>query len=178
MRRMVESLVNSRFSMRIVCFIVGVLVMVAPMAPYAAVSVRSEDPDRFTDIADRNTDPRNAMEDIAQHLQALGERYLAAGADLTIRVLDVNRAGRPWRDLPTKLRVVDGRGDLPCIELEWSLKTGADASPPRRERVCDPEFLRPVRMGYSEHDPLVYEKRMLEEWFRSRFAPGPRAGRR
>jgi hypothetical protein len=24
---------------------------------------------------------------------------------------------------------------------------------------------------YSEHDPLVYEKRMLEQWFRKRFAP-------
>jgi hypothetical protein len=157
--------------MRIPSLVVGILVMVAPMAPYAAVSVRSEDPDRFTDIADRNTDPRNAMEDIAQHLQALGQRFLAADADLTIRVLDVNRAGLPQRSLPTELRIVNG-GDLPCIDLEWSLKTGAGASLLRRERVCDPEFLRPVRMGYSEHDPLVYEKRMLEEWFRARFVPG------
>jgi hypothetical protein len=23
---------------------------------------------------------------------------------------------------------------------------------------------------YSEHDPLVYEKKMLEQWFRERFA--------
>jgi hypothetical protein len=23
---------------------------------------------------------------------------------------------------------------------------------------------------YDEHDPLVYEKRMLEQWFRQRFA--------
>jgi hypothetical protein len=30
--------------------------------------------------------------------------------------------------------------------------------------------LRPLEPQYNEHDPLVYEKRMLEHWFRERFA--------
>jgi hypothetical protein len=38
-----------------------------------------------------------------------------------------------------------------------------------RERVCDPDFLRPLGFNYDEHDPLVYEKRMLATWFEQRF---------
>jgi len=144
--------------------------MAMALTSYAGVSVTYDDPDRFTDVADRNTDPRKAMDELAQHLRALGRRYLAPEANLAIHVIDLDRAGRPWRDLPTELRVVNGKLDAPCIELEWRLGTPPDASAPRRERICDRAFLRRLETGYSEHDPLVYEKRMLDTWFRARFA--------
>jgi hypothetical protein len=59
---------------------------------------------------------------------------------------------------------------MPCIDLNYTLDAGNKASQPRRERVCDPDYLRSLEPQYSEHDPLVYEKRMLEHWFRARFA--------
>ena len=155
------------------------ILTIPAMATRAAVTVTSSDPDQFTDAADRNSDPIKIEQSLERHLQKLGERYLPPQANLSIRILDLDRAGRPWRDLPTELRLINGKNDLPCIDLEWSLATLSTSTPPRRERVCDPNFLRslgPGYSGYSEHDPLVYEKRMLEEWFRTRFSgPATRA---
>jgi hypothetical protein len=59
---------------------------------------------------------------------------------------------------------------MPCIELSYTLETDGKVPQARRERVCDPDYLRPLEPQFNEHDPLVYEKRMLEHWFRERFA--------
>ena len=139
---------------------------------HAAVTVSYGDPDRFTDAGDRNNDPRKIMLTLAQHLKALGDRYLPPQSNLKIEVLDLDRAGRPYMNLPTEIRIVTGKTDMPCIELSYTLESGDKALRSRRERVCDPDYLRTLEPRYSEHDPLVYEKRMLERWFRERFATG------
>ena len=148
-------------------------VLLAPFlaiaSAHAAVSVTYGDPDRFTDAGDRNNDPVKVAQELARHLQGLGERYLPPGQDLKIEILDLDRAGRPRMNLPTEIRVVSGKGDMPCIDLRYTLGSPGQAVKSERERVCDPEFLRRLEPKYSEHDPLVYEKRMLEEWFRKRF---------
>jgi hypothetical protein len=136
----------------------------------AAVTVSYGDPALFTDAGDGNNDPDKVMLSLARHLERLGDRYLPAQSNLKIEVLDLDRAGRPRMNLPTEIRIVSGRGDMPCIDLNYTLDAGNKASPPRRERVCDPDYLRSLEPQYSEHDPLVYEKRMLEQWFRARFA--------
>lgn len=137
---------------------------------HAAVTVSYGNPAAFTDVGDSNNDPDEVMLTLARHLERLGDRYLAAQGNLKIEVLDVDRAGRPRMNLPTQIRIISGRGDMPCIDLSYTLNGGDEPSQPRRERVCDPEFLRSLAPQYSEHDPLVYEKRMLEQWFRERFA--------
>jgi hypothetical protein len=133
----------------------------------AAVTVTYGDADRFTDAGDRNTDPRKVMEALEKHLKALGGKYIPQ-ENLAIEVFDLDRAGRPRMNLPTEIRVVSGKGDPPCIDLSYSLAS----APAVRERVCDAEFLRPLEFRYDVHDPLVYEKRMLDEWFQRRFAKG------
>ena len=132
---------------------------------FAAVTVTYGEPDRFTDAGDRNSDPRKVMKDIEGHLKALGDRLLPKGENLAIEVIDLDRAGRPRMNLPTEIRIVNGKTDMPCIELRYTL----GANPPVRERVCDPDFLRPLGFKSDEHDPLVYEKRMLDDWFQRRF---------
>jgi hypothetical protein len=107
------------------------------------------------------------MQVLQRHLEGLGARYLPQ-KDVAIEVLDLDRAGRPRMNLPTEIRVVSGKGDMPCIDLRYSLA----GAPAVREKVCDPEFLRPLEFRYDEHDPLVYEKRMLDEWFERRFVKG------
>jgi hypothetical protein len=152
--------------MRIVLLVVAIPLTALPAS--AAVTVTYGNPDRFTDAGDRNNDPVKVMAALERHLKTLGERYLAPGEDVKIEVLDVDLAGRPRMNLPTEIRVVNGKVDMPCIDLRYSLGSGA----PRHERVCDPEFLRPLPVGYFGNDPLVYEKRMLDEWFQARFAKG------
>jgi hypothetical protein len=137
---------------------------------HAAVTVTYGDPDRFTDVADRNSDPRQVMQSLEQHLKKLGDRYLPPQANLKIEVLDVDRAGRPYLNLPTEIRIITGQADMPCIELAYTLEAENKEPQSGHERVCDPGYLRSVEPQYDEHDPLVYEKRMLEHWFRKKFA--------
>jgi hypothetical protein len=137
----------------------------------AAVSVSYGDPDRFTDAADRNTDPRDVATSLADHLNALGQRYLRPGDDLRVRILDVDRAGSPRLNLPTEIRVVRGDSDFPCIDIGFDLVSNGRSVASGRERVCDRNYLtfRRVDRRYSPNDPLVYETIMLDDWFRNRF---------
>jgi Protein of unknown function (DUF3016) len=138
---------------------------------HAAVTVSYGDPDRFTDAGDRNTDPRQAMLSLEQHFKKLGDRYLPPHTNLKIQVLDLDRAGRPAGNLPTEIRIITGQADMPCIELAYTLEADGKELQSGHERVCDPGYLsRPLGPPYDEHDPLVYEKRMLEQWFRKKFA--------
>ena len=144
----------------------------ATPAAHAAVIVTHGDPDRFTDAGDRSNDPVKVMQAIETHLRKLGDRILAPGTNLRIEVLDVDLAGRPRMNMPTEIRVMNGKTDRPCIELRYSLEKDGARSAPQHERVCDSDYLRPGARD-SANDPLVYEKRMLEEWFRARFARRP-----
>ena len=156
---------------RLVFASAGAMVLVA-LPLHAGVTVSYGDPDRFTDAGDRNSDPRKVMLTLERYLQELGDRYLPKQSDLKIEVLDLDRAGRPYMNLPTEIRIVTGKADMPCIELSYTLEAGNKVLQSRRERVCDPDYLRPLETQYNEHDPLVYEKRMLAQWFRERFAVG------
>lgn len=153
---------------RLFLYTVAITLVALPL--HAAVTVSYGDPDRFTDAADRNSDPRKIMLILERFLKELGDRYLPAQTNLKIEVLDLDRAGRPRMNLPTEIRVINGKTDMPCIELNYTLEADNEVLPARHERVCDPDFLRRVAPPYSEHDPLVYEKRMLEQWFQERFA--------
>lgn len=151
-------------------FIFAAALALVALPLHAAVTVTYGDPDRFTDIGDRNSDPRKIMLILERFLKQMGDRYLPPQTNLKIEVLDVDRAGRPLNNLPTEIRVINGKTDMPCIELNYTLEADNKILQSRHERVCDPDFLRPVGPPYSENDPLVYEKRMLDNWFKERFA--------
>ena len=138
----------------------------------AAVTVTNADPDRFTDAGDRSSDPVKVMKDIEQHLKRLGDRYLPPNADLRIEVLDLDRAGRPRMNMPGEIRVMRGGADIPCMEMRYTLALDGKATVSRSERVCDHDYLRRLPLRANEHDPLAFEKRMLDEWFQERFGSG------
>ena len=137
----------------------------------AGVRVTYGDPDRFIDAGDRSNDPVKVAKALAMHLEGLGSR-LPAGTDVAIEILDVDRAGRPRMNLPTGIRVMNGRADMPCIELGYTVSRQGQQEPARRERVCDPDYLDFAHPPSATGDPLVYEKRMLDDWFERRFGQG------
>ena len=147
---------------------VALLLCTAALGARAAVTVTYGDPDRFTDAGDRNNDPVKVAQELADRLRKLGDE-IAPAADIRIEILDIDRAGRPRMNLPTEERVVTGKADPPCIDLRYQFAAPGMAEAVSRERVCDRDFLRRLEPRYNEHDPLVYEKRMLDEWFRARF---------
>jgi len=154
--------------------LIGFMLVLALMPAYAGVTVTYGDPDRFSDAGDRWNDPVKVAQTLADHLRKLGDQVLPPGTDVRIEILDLDRAGRTAMNLPTEIRIINGKTDMPCIDLRYEVTSGGATTSPKRERVCDPQFLRSLEPRYSEHDPLVYEKRMLDEWFRARFTATPR----
>jgi len=138
-------------------------ICLASAPAWAGVTVTHSDPERFTDASDRGSDPGRVMGELKQHLELLGERF-ARGKNIAIQVLDVDRAGRAHMG-PNDMRVMTGRSDFPCVELSAGLE-GAAAT---KERVCDMDYLRRLPPPYNADEPLTFEKRMLEEWFKQRF---------
>src|SRR5712691_3537042 len=125
-------------------FVSAAAIVFIALPLHAAVTVSYGDPDRFTDAGDRNNDPRKIMLTLERYLKKLGDRYLPPQVNLKIEVLDLDRAGRPYMNLPTEIRIVTGRADMPCIELSYALEADNRVLPSRRERVCDPDYLRPL----------------------------------
>lgn len=139
------------------------------MPAVASVTVTYSDPARFTDAEDRSTQAEDVVSALARELETVGNRVVAPGTDLRIRILDIDRAGSPRLNLPNEIRVMNGRADFPCVELAYSLAAGDRTIRSARERVCDLNYLRRADLRYMSNDPLAYEKRMLSTWMRSRF---------
>lgn len=145
-------------------------ICLAAAAPVlAGVTVTHTDPNRFTDVEDKNSVPEQVMRDLKAHLEGLGARYLTPGANVQVEVFDVDRAGRPHMGRGD-LRIMTGRSDFPCIDLA----SGLAGATQKRERVCDLDYLRRLPHPYNSGESLVFEKRMLDEWFRKRFGDASR----
>lgn len=140
-----------------------------------AVKVSFIEPDKFADAGNTRSDVPATLAALEQHVQALGQRYLADGQTLTIEVLDVDLAGAvkpPPRHATGDIRVVrgDGSADWPRINLRYTLEVPGQA-PRRGEESIKELFYQQKNPRYSSSDPLRYEKQMLDQWFKARFAP-------
>jgi len=137
----------------------------------AAVTVAFVNPDFYTDAGDLDRDPRQTLALIERYLKDFGARYLLPQESLRIEVLDIALACRPWILGPTAAvtRVCTGQADWPRIELRYALASTVPRSAPTEETVADTTYLRRLEPKYSSAS-LPYEKRMLDEWFKARFA--------
>lgn len=154
---------------------IGVLLLLGAMAwggPAAAeVIVAFVKPERFADAGTYARDSGKNLQEIEEHLKRLGDRYLARDQKLTIEVLDIKLAGTDRynaRTLPD-LRVLTGRADWPSIKVRYTLQTDQTTDPVREETIQDLSYLD-RRIAADSTQRLLYEKRMLDEWFRDRFA--------
>jgi hypothetical protein len=143
----------------------------------AAVRVDFIDPERFTDSESFNESGTVVMAEIRNFLVQLGERTLPPRQNLKIEVLDIDLAGRTdiaGREMGA--RVVDGRADWPKFTLRYVLEQDGRVVARGEEVVADPNYLW-GRKTSEASGLLPDEKRMLEKWFRERFAknaPGDR----
>ena len=147
--------------------------MLLTLPAIAGVSVSFQEASRYTDAGDDPVEVERNTAVLGKHLEALGRRYLKPGQTLTIEVLDVDLAGRPHlrAGRGTDVRVMNGGADWPRIKLQYTLETQGEAPRSAEESISDMGYLQnPDRTGQS----LAYEKRMLDDWFRTRFAPRSR----
>lgn len=155
--------------------IVAALLMtaaVAPMQAHAGTTVRFVDPARFTDAGSSGFRAADAgvLAEIKAHLQRLGGRFLAPGQNLTIDILDIDRAGmeEPWRGGSMgEVRIMRGVTP-PRIKLRYVLSEKGKRPRGGEETLTDINYqMNPsARFG---GDRLVHEKALLDDWFRRMF---------
>jgi Protein of unknown function (DUF3016) len=133
------------------------------------VQVSFVKPENFADIRDRTYSREQNLKALEQVITSAAQPYVADGQTLKIEVLDVDLAGevrpgaRAW-----DVRILRGRADWPRITLRWSVE-GAGASPRSGETVVqDMAYLQRIAPALAD-TALVYERRMLDEWFKQQF---------
>jgi hypothetical protein len=144
--------------------------LLATGAVHAAgtVQISFTDPEKFADVRDRAYRVEDNVKALEKVLADAARPYVADGQTLKIEVLDVDLAGetRPGAR-SSDLRVLRGRADWPRITLRWSLE-GDGPARSGQAVVQDMNYLkRAPAPVYDTH--LVYERRMLDDWFREQF---------
>jgi Protein of unknown function (DUF3016) len=142
----------------------------APAAAAGLVEVRFVQPEKFADIGRGAYDRERHLEILARHFKALGEQ-LPDGQTLTIDVLDVDLAGelKPMRRFGD-IRVLNGGVDWPRMSLRWSLAADGRVLGAGEEQLADVGYLG-VSSRLEQGQMMAYDVRMVQDWFRQRFAP-------
>lgn len=146
------------------------LAMAGGAAQAGTVTVAFVQPETFTDVRDHNLDANANLKTIADYLQWLGRKYLPPDQSLQIDVLDVNLAGklRPtvrWG----MVRVIGNSVDWPQMRLRYRLESGGQEVASGEQSLSDMGYATHLE-GYAGLNTLPYDKRMLRDWFRGRFA--------
>jgi hypothetical protein len=151
----------------------AVLFLCAAGSAQAGVTVAYDNPANFTDAKlyygfGKKPD-KYVLRDLGRHLDKLGARYLPAGQDLKIEVLDIDLAGnfRPVGRAGENLRILD-QGTWPRIKLRYTLEQDGAVLAQGEDYLIDQNYLTYAYVG-STSDSLRYEKRLLTDWFRKRF---------
>lgn len=156
---------------RLASFAIALAIGILAFPCGAAVTVSFVRPESYTDAGDFDRDPRQTLALIERYLKDVGERFLAPQESLRIEVMDVSLACRP-RLLGTRYsvtRICTGEADWPRIELRYALISSSGQTTRAAEIVADTIYLRRLEPAYWSVS-LPYEKRMLDNWFRARFA--------
>ncbi|MDY0746130.1 DUF3016 domain-containing protein [Paucibacter sp. R3-3] len=137
----------------------------------AAVEVSFVKPDQFIDIEGANFRRQDDyLEALQKHFQKVGETTLP-GKDLKIEITDVDLAGRvePRRN-GTDIRILRDRADGPSIQLRYVVSENGVELRRGESRLRDLAYMTGFN-SYSDGDPLRYEKRMIDNWFKQEFGP-------
>jgi hypothetical protein len=153
------------------------LLTVAAAAVAGTVEVSFVNPASFIDAGGSQWDKDAKLQVLQRHLQSLGQRLLPANQVLKVELLDVDLAGdlQPARIRGEDLRVLRGKSDFPRIHLKYTLEADGVTHGSGTEWVVDLNYAHGAPRMHDAQ-PLYYEKRMLETWFKARFVdrqPGP-----
>lgn len=154
-----------------------------PSAPRALeadgpVTVAWDDPAGFSEIRtsfNRNEASRgNWVHELAEYLRDGIQARIGEGERVQVLITDIDRAGDfeprggPQMDHVRIMRDIH----WPRMSLEFQHHDAADTPVNGGARqLSDPNYLRSIQ-GASRHDPLRYEKVMIDRWLHQEFGPG------
>ena len=151
-------------------FVLAASLLISLTGPAAAGEARVNfiEPEQFADLGRSTFDREHALKSLGDYIRKLGAR-LPEGQTLSIDVTDIDLAGelRYWG--AHELRVLRGRADWPQLKLRWTLQSGDGTFRRGEARLDDLNYLMSVRAIDHQNSDLVYEKRMLRQWFEATF---------
>ncbi|MCK0207158.1 DUF3016 domain-containing protein [Starkeya koreensis] len=151
--------------------ILGAVLLLAPAAQ-AAGAVTFVAPQNYRDgnLGWGPVDQRLTLEGLERIFRNAAAKRLPAGYEIDVAVLDVDLAGKidPVRARTGELRVM--RQDTwPSMTLRYTLRRGGKVIVRGEETLRAMNYLMdPVAIRSTE--PLRFEKAMVNDWFRTRFA--------
>lgn len=141
-----------------------------PDTAVADVTVTYVSPEKFRDREFRQERTRgSALAEFDKEFAKLAERYLPAGQDLAIEVLDIDLAGdfEPWNFDYRDVRIMRDTTP-PRIRFRYTLTEAGQVLKRDEVRLSDMNYLsRPSAAGDSER--FAHDKRLVEDWFRKTF---------
>jgi hypothetical protein len=136
----------------------------------AAVTVTFVQPENYRDLPFNPIDRQDILKRMGEHFAHL-EKSLPPGQDLKIEVLDFDMAGRlvPNFRGNQDLRVLHGGADWPHMVVRYTLSANGQVISSGEDQLSDMSYLDRINT-FSDGDPLRYEKRMVDDWFKKKFA--------
>jgi hypothetical protein len=153
---------------RTVLTLLGTLVAAGSACAAGQVEVQFRPIEQLRDVGRGTLDSERNVQTLAGHFKSLGAQ-LPDGQTLQIEVLDVDMAGelKPFRQ-GGELRVLKGGADWPSLSLRWTLKAGDTVLRSGDERISDMNYLAHSTRG-RDSEMLVYEQRLIDQWFDAQF---------
>lgn len=146
------------------------LVLLSAGGASAAVTVAFSHPENFRDLPFSPIDREHVLKELGEHFALLGKR-LPPGQDLRVEVLDLDMAGRIYPNFRGRedIRVLRGGADWPHMVVRYSLVSNGQVIASGEDQLSDMMYLNRINR-YSDGDTLRYEKRMIDDWFKEKFA--------
>jgi hypothetical protein len=136
--------------------------------------VKFADPQVYTDVGGTRGQQFDNIERLARHIEVLAQR-LPVNQTLRVDVLDVDLAGTQFGLQP---RVVRNMADIPRLHVRYSLLAGGQVLASGEDHLSRLDYAgaspRNVNRSY---EALFDEKRLLDDWFASRFGGHAQATR-
>ncbi len=155
-------------------FLISALLAAAGSVSAAGlVNVRFIEPVSYTDAGLSKWEKDANLSLLEKTFHELGQRYLRSDEVLTIDVLDVDLAGmvKPFPRGGEEKRIVKGNADWPRIQVRYTLQRDGKAVFSRTELIADLDYTGGLSRTRSPQ-ALEYEKKMLENWFKTSFTEG------
>jgi hypothetical protein len=150
----------------------AVLIALAGLATANAaagqVVVEFVEPARFSDAGFGEVETGRTVDALTRHLQGFASR-LPEGQSLRVEVLDVDLAGWVAPGSRRDVRVLRGGADAPSIRLRYALTSEGRTLLAGEDRLTDLGYLSSSALKQTPGE-YGHELRLLDDWFKERFA--------
>lgn len=139
----------------------------------AAISVRFQEPENFTDVRDSLGGPmsQSYLDQLAKHLQTVAAGRLPAGRKLSVTFTDIDLAGDIQLGGADNVRIVQSV-HFPRMELNFILTDEQGVVRKQGDRrLRDLDFQTKLLPLTERNAPLAYDKRLLTDWVNTEFGP-------